>query len=483
MTSIARNLPRMLVLLILIGCGGSPIFAPVNTLRIQRRDGTVVYTHDTVIPSAGVLLQDSLDFENVVLTDPSFGTAVSSVTYQSNSYRSEVDLYALGVRPIFVDTWNKNAFDTTLLNILRTGNIPKVFSLANPTMGNFDPSKLVPSQEDFPLDYFFPGASGAVTLDNVLLNNFGWCAKEVSARDLLGQIADRIIGVFSGLGARRASVDLHNFVDYDGSPIGGGFLLYISAEVDTIPGSSRVAFDISRRYRYGLDHGVLGLKLDGAQDDIDKFHCSGGGSDLLCVGRTLQGQVRNRVLEGLDGIAGDPTRPSLEQQFYQATLDQQSVRVVDPPTPEAPQCAVDSDCPDGGSIIRTAGGVAQGVESLAKVFSMSTTYHNTFLTNIQKYAQDPFNWRCVPDSDANPTKVCKLIARAESLNVFSNALQLVFLTEDSSGLSSGAAATALAYQDSTGATVASTCNAQHGVIDIGPWSGRSFFTHVGRTIP
>jgi len=470
-----KNLLGSLALFVCVGCG--PLLTS-NIVEVKKPDGTISFTHQTAIPTAGVLLEEGTDFSNVVLADPALGGATYSATYQSNAYRSEVDLYALDPRPLLA-TWDANAFDHTLLEVLRGGTVPKIFPIANPIAGNFDPPALHPVTQSIPLNYFFPGASGSTHLREAAFYNYGWCATEVSHKaDILKTIAQKIIASI-GAPDRKATVDLYSFVTFDGSPV-GGFLLYISADVPTIPGSSNVGFDISRRYLFTLNAGALSLTLEKAQDDISKFYCTGGGSDFLCATGTLQKGVRDKVMESLDGIPGSP---GLIDQFHQAALDRQSIRVLEaPPTPGGDLCTTDSDCPDVGSIFRADGGLLQGADQLAKVFSWSSTQKDTFVSNARKYAENASNWRCAPESGDLPAKVCKLIVRAEGLNVFPNALQLVFLAENSSGLSSGAVGTALAYQDASGGLVASTCNAQHG-INVAPGGERSTLTHVQLTYP
>jgi hypothetical protein len=107
-----------------------------------------------------------------------------------------------------------------------------------------------------------------------------------------------------------------------------------------------------------------------------------------------------------------------------------------------------------------------------KVFAMDDTAVSEFRANALAQVVQPKNWRCLPVSATDPRSLCRLVARAEQLNVYPDALQLVWASETSHGSSSGAALTAAAYRDT--ANVNDLCNAQHRVhLDTGTYN-RSF---------
>jgi hypothetical protein len=142
-------------------------------------------------------------------------------------------------------------------------------------------------------------------------------------------------------------------------------------------------------------------------------------------------------------------------------LARQSV-VVAPPDPTDAECAAGSSCFDIGSRVKLLAGGGYGAVKLGQLFADVDA--RALFDAAVKQIGPPQNWQCGPAPELK-RNACKFVLRAERLNVFPNALQLVWLTENSDGASTGAVATEAAYGDSTNPDRVANelCTAQHGL--------------------
>src|SRR3954468_7947148 len=272
-----RNLAAILVLVVGSGCHGV-----YNALTVKKSDGTTLYNYRDFRKDNGPVLVAGRDFPaDIRLLDADL-TYYNSAEYTTETYRSEVELYAEDPRAFFAQ-WDAHAFDISFYGPLSNLYISTPMVLAKPQFAPYTPpagAKGV-SASIYP-GAFYPWDPGrrVVPWSRAIFYNYGRCAKEASLEeDIFPAIAQNIADAIGDRTRdRTAKVEMYSFVGFDDeAPLGGGFLIYISGRIPTIAGSADVQFTISRRYLYVLRSGVLTIQLDKAQDDASHFRCVGSG--------------------------------------------------------------------------------------------------------------------------------------------------------------------------------------------------------------
>jgi hypothetical protein len=453
---------------------GSGCHGFYNTLTVKKFDGTTLYSYRDFRQDNGPVLAAGDAFPADIRLFDADLPDYNSVDYTTETYRSEVELYAEDPRAFFAQ-WDAHAFDESFYAALSNVDISTPMVLAKPMFPPYTPPAGAAgiSASIYP-GAFYPWDPGrrVVPWSHAIFYNYGRCAREASLEDdIFPTIAENIAET---IGDRRrdrtAKVEVYSFVGFDDmAPLGGGFLIYISGRIPTIWGSADVQFTISRRYLYVLQSGVLTIQLDKAQDDVSHFKCVGSG-----VCGIMPGVVHGTVIAGLDDPDG-----GLVAQFNRTALSRQSIQLVSAPNPGEPQCPSHFACPDAVSAFALDLALVKGVDKIATTFSMSSGDEEKLLEQARLTAKSPDNWTCAKVTDS--VNVCKFLARAEQLNVFPNALQLVLLKEYSTGAWSGAVAAAAAYSQGA-AQVRSACNAQHQV-ELAPFPSARPFVGVVREYP
>lgn len=468
-SSMKAHLVKLAAALVLVA--GSGCHSAFDTLTIKKADGTTIFSHQAFPEDNGPVLVAGRDFPADTRLYDADLPDYNAAEYTTDTYRSEVELYAEDPRAFFAQ-WDAHAFDESFYAPLSNVDISTPLVLAKPPFAPYTPPAegTGVSTNMYP-GSFYPWDPGrrVVPWSRAIFYNYGRCAKETSLEeDIFPEIAQKIA---DAIGDRRrdrtARVEMYSFIGFDDeAPLGGGFLIYISGRIPTIPGSADVQFTISRRYLYVLQSGLLTIQLDKAQDDDSHFKCVGSG-----VCGIVPGVVHNSVIAGLDDPEG-----GLAAQFNRAALDRQSIQLVPAPNPDEAQCPSQFTCPDPVSSFALEAALVSGVDKIATTFSMSSDEKDGLLEQARLDIKSPANWTCAKVTDG--VNACKFLVRAEQLNVLPNALQLVLLKEYSTGAWSGAVAAAAAYSQGA-AEVGSACNAQH-QIDLSPFPSARPFVGVVR---
>jgi hypothetical protein len=467
--SMKAHVVRLAAVLVLVA--GSGCHSAFDTLTIKKVDGTTLFSHQGFPEDNGPVLFASRDFPaNIRLYDadlPDYNAA----EYTTDTYRSEVELYAEDPRAFFAQ-WDDHAFEESFYVPLSNVDISMPLVLARPRFAPYTPpaegkgisSSIYPGT-------FYPWDPGrrVVPWSRAIFYNYGRCAKEASLEeDIFPELAQKIADAIGDRSRDRiARVEMYSFIGFDEeAPLGGGFLIYISGRIPTIPGSADVQLTISRRYLYVLQRGILTIQLDKAQDDVSHFKCVGSG-----VCGIVPRVVHNTVIASLD----DPNE-GLVVQFNRAALDRQSIQLVPAPNPNEAQCPSQFTCPDAVNLFTLEAALVVGVDKIATTFSMSSAEKDELLVQTRLAIKSPANWTCAKVTAG--VNACKFLVRAEQLNVLPNALQLVLLKKNSTGVWSGAVAAAAAYSRGA-ADVGSACNAQHR-IGLSPYPSARPFVGVAR---
>jgi hypothetical protein len=478
--------------MLLVGCTTAH---PRATIKIDNpKTGANVYSTSVHLSPYGETLSDGEDFSNIILYTKPQVPYYDTVEFSWEGYRSEVDLYAEDPRAI-LDLWHRDAFGSATKAALQTPAISTPYILINPTVAPFSPP---PGPRPvkigiFP-EFFYPWLSDTsrvpplLKLNQAVFYNHGRCATETplkyNLQTIVEGVADSLVDRARG---RTSNVWATTFVDFGELQMGGGFLLYLSGKFKVEVGINYdVEFEISRQYHYYLDDGVLRLRVTGKQDDVSRFRCLGPIKGPICDAAARG--VHDGVLSGLDS--------KFIEQFNQVALDQQSQSILDE---ECDATVPGGDtCSKGVNAAFLRSKATSGVEDVAAVFSMTAAEKGAFKANVTKQVPDPRNWRCAAaPSPRDPNRgLCKFILRAERLNVFPDALQLIWMTDDSRWANSAAAVVSAAYSGRSApidprrpvplpdtSLVTQLCTAQHSLFSGPPFATTRSFLNANATSP